>query len=1558
MSGGNIKVVVRCRPLNSRELARGAKGLIRMEGTQTILEPPEDVSVSAKAHGKKPQVFSFDKSYWSAGPRNEPGYASQQTLYEDLGVELLDHSFEGFNTCIFAYGQTGSGKSYSMMGYGADKGIIPLTTSELFGRVESRTASDPNLSYTVEVSYIEIYNEKVRDLLNPKNKGNLRVREHPSLGPYVEDLSRLVVENYSQMMTLMDEGNKARTVASTNMNETSSRSHAVFTLILTQKRLDQQTNMTGEKVSKISLVDLAGSERQASTGATGTRLREGANINKSLTTLGKVIAALAQASNAKTKKKDEHIPYRDSVLTWLLKESLGGNSKTAMIAAISPADYEETLSTLRYADAAKKIKTHAVVNEDPNAKLIRELKEELELLRSRVAGGGGLEESTFDPTVPPEKQIVTYRTKEGEIRKVTKLELQDQLQASEKLMDSLNQTWEEKMATTQAIHQEREKALEEMGISIDKNVVGVHAPQKHPSLVNLNEDPLMSECLVYQLKPGTTTAGSLDGGKAQIRLSGSHILAEHCVFTNIDGIVSIEAMPDARTFVNGKRVPPQSPVKLLSGFRVILGDFHVFRFNDPAAVRAQRIKLRESASLGNLSGEASPGFRSDSPNGKAEGELMDWSAARREVADIEKLGDHDLDRLFDDIMKVRTQRGRPDSRIDLAAELESRLMTRSVTEESLNDVSNPWAGAQGTTMTSYSAHTPGPPEHDKNIVDERSEADTELPIVTGSAARLSAVQAADTALEQEHLAKQLREMAQQVRIARSQAAVANALEPMVVEAADWSARELRLVACAIAKWKRLRAFTMAEQILKGAVEVREANVIAHEMGKRISYNLLVVRAGSAGSVSSLDGINGVVEFEDVSNSVGSALGPSVMVKVLDRESKSVYLWNWTRFRQQLTKIRHIMSLKERPSYTLHFRIDDSFAEVPPPKLSTIGASRVPLRLLALQIPYVATIPITCPYTMEALGSCQVSFNMVQASNFGSGVATPESAHRLLGEPLEVGGRFTFTVHVDKVRGLTSADYTLVHAQTRLSSLVGPSIEADDTFASLPVDLTKSSVSHLSLRKTITIIVTDDILSYLHDGYANVDFFANVRPEFLSKLERWDRNREISPPSSGTGTPARSGELRPTMRRCETDFVMEEHHDVLAILEIRELSSNGDYVPAEVVDGVFQLHQGLQRRIGISLKHSSGRSLPWQKLSHVSTSDIRIVAKGQPSSVSKPEVELRLSSQRVEFHADGTTTLTAAGFWDSASHYSPHLDKRTPSDQHVLVRLLWAVEVESLDEPAIMCFDLPLRVIGRDAKRSSLLSVFSTSKIYHKVTAMYAVNLTPPLVRSTQDLWRLDTSKKHVRGEEGLGDWKPRSLSLLEDFARLGRTEIALADVQTTKAVLELMGDVPPTQSSDDEREELLGRCIKYWHQAMQHRIRHDFSRETAEQAAVAKKFRKMIPDLEPKLIPTVKQVALTHTVTKQGTMMLLRDSQANQWEKLHFVLRRPYLCIHGGPNEREKQIINLSHGHVAQSPDVEMLLGHRFAFTIFTPTNSYILRTVNQKEMDEWMSVISASCDV
>lgn len=284
----SVKVAVRVRPFNNREISRECKCIIRMGGNTTTISNP-------KAENPKDaqKSFNFDYSYWSHN-ESDPEFSSQLVVYKDIGEEMLQHSFDGYNVCIFAYGQTGAGKSYTMMGKQEDgqEGIIPQICKDLFDKI--RNTSTQDVKYSVEVSYMEIYCERVRDLLNPKNKGNLRVREHPLLGPYVEDLSKLAVTSYQDIHDLIDEGNKARTVAATNMNETSSRSHAVFTIFFTQQRYDATTQLCTEKVSKISLVDLAGSERADSTGAKGTRLKEGANINKSLTTLGKVISALAE----------------------------------------------------------------------------------------------------------------------------------------------------------------------------------------------------------------------------------------------------------------------------------------------------------------------------------------------------------------------------------------------------------------------------------------------------------------------------------------------------------------------------------------------------------------------------------------------------------------------------------------------------------------------------------------------------------------------------------------------------------------------------------------------------------------------------------------------------------------------------------------------------------------------------------------------------------------------------------------------------------------------------------------------------------------------------------------------------------------------------------------------------------------------------------------------------------------------------------------------------------------------------------------------------------------
>ncbi|XP_059035407.1 kinesin-like protein KIF13A isoform X2 [Mustela lutreola] len=553
MSDTKVKVAVRVRPLNRRELELNTKCVVEMEGNQTVLHPPP--SNTKQGERKPPKVFAFDYCFWSMDESNTTKYAGQEVVFKCLGEGILEKAFQGYNACIFAYGQTGSGKSFSMMGSAEQLGLIPRLCCALFKRISLE--QNESQTFKVEVSYMEIYNEKVRDLLDPKgNRQSLKVREHKVLGPYVDGLSQLAVTSFEDIESLMSEGNKSRTVAATNMNEESSRSHAVFNIIITQTLYDLQSGNSGEKVSKVSLVDLAGSERVSKTGAAGERLKEGSNINKSLTTLGLVISSLADQAAGKGKNK--FVPYRDSVLTWLLKDNLGGNSQTSMIATISPAadNYEETLSTLRYADRAKRIVNHAVVNEDPNAKVIRELREEVEKLKEQLS--------------------------QAEAMKAP--ELKEKLEESEKLIKELTVTWEEKLRKTEEIAQERQRQLESMGISLETS--GIKVGDDKCYLVNLNADPALNELLVYYLKDHTRVGADTS---QDIQLFGIGIQAEHCeIDIAPDGDVTLTPKENARSCVNGTLVC--SATQLWHGDRILWGNNHFFRINLPKRKRRDWLK--------------------------------------------------------------------------------------------------------------------------------------------------------------------------------------------------------------------------------------------------------------------------------------------------------------------------------------------------------------------------------------------------------------------------------------------------------------------------------------------------------------------------------------------------------------------------------------------------------------------------------------------------------------------------------------------------------------------------------------------------------------------------------------------------------------------------------------------------------------------------------------------------------------------------------------------------------------------------------------------------------
>ncbi|XP_062303966.1 kinesin-like protein KIF16B isoform X4 [Osmerus eperlanus] len=568
----SVRVAVRLRPMNRREKDLTAKCIIGMEGTKTTISNLKMTDgITGDSVRERTKTFTYDFSYDSSDCKST-SFVSQEKVFKDLGSDVLKAAFEGYNACIFAYGQTGSGKSYTMMGNPEDAGLIPRICEGLFSRIAGMTRWD-EASFRTEVSYLEIYNERVRDLLRRKSTQtyNLRVREHPKDGPYVEDLSKHLVQNYSDVEELMEAGNINRTTASTDMNDTSSRSHAIFTINFTQAKFDAE--MPCETVSKIHLVDLAGSERADATGATGVRLKEGGNINKSLVTLGNVISALADltqdAVNTNLKKKQVFVPYRDSVLTWLLKDSLGGNSKTIMIATLSPADvnYGETLSTLRYANRAKNIINKPTINEDSNVKLIRELRAEIARLKALLIQGN---------------QIALLDSP-------TALSMEEKLHQNEARVRELTKEWTNKWNETQNILKEETLALRKEGI-------GVVLDSELPHLIGIDDDLLSTGIILYHLKEGRTYVGRDDASTEQdIILHGLDLESEHCMFENQTGTVTLIPLNGAQCSVNGVQVTEPAPLN--QGAVILLGRTNMFRFNHPK----EAAKLREKRKSGLLS---------------------------------------------------------------------------------------------------------------------------------------------------------------------------------------------------------------------------------------------------------------------------------------------------------------------------------------------------------------------------------------------------------------------------------------------------------------------------------------------------------------------------------------------------------------------------------------------------------------------------------------------------------------------------------------------------------------------------------------------------------------------------------------------------------------------------------------------------------------------------------------------------------------------------------------------------------------------------------------------
>ncbi|XP_070117056.1 kinesin-like protein KIF1B isoform X21 [Equus przewalskii] len=1414
MSGASVKVAVRVRPFNSRETSKESRCIIQMQGNSTSIINPKNPK-------EAPKSFSFDYSYWSHTSPEDPCFASQNRVYNDIGKEMLLHAFEGYNVCIFAYGQTGAGKSYTMMGKQEESqaGIIPQLCEELFEKINDNCNEE--MSYSVEVSYMEIYCERVRDLLNPKNKGNLRVREHPLLGPYVEDLSKLAVTSYTDIADLMDAGNKARTVAATNMNETSSRSHAVFTIVFTQKKHDTETNLSTEKVSKISLVDLAGSERADSTGAKGTRLKEGANINKSLTTLGKVISALAEVS--KKKKKTDFIPYRDSVLTWLLRENLGGNSRTAMVAALSPADinYDETLSTLRYADRAKQIKCNAVINEDPNAKLVRELKEEVtrlkDLLRAQGLGdiididpliddysGSGGKSSMGSLTSSPSSCSLNSQVGLTSVTSIQERimstpggeEAIERLKESEKIIAELNETWEEKLRKTEAIRMEREALLAEMGVAIreDGGTLGVFSPKKTPHLVNLNEDPLMSECLLYYIKDGITRVGQADAERRQdIVLSGAHIKEEHCIFRSErnnsgDVIVTLEPCERSETYVNGKRVA--QPVQLRSGNRIIMGKNHVFRFNHPEQARAEREKT---------------------PSAETPSEPVDWTFAQREL--LEKQGIDMKQEMEKRLQEMEILYKKEKEEADLLLE-QQRLDYESKLQALQKQVETRSLAAETTEEEEEEEEEVPWTQHEFELAQWafrkwKSHQFTSLrDLLWGNAVYLKEANAISVELKKKV----------QFQFVLLTDTLYSPLPPELLPTEMEKTHEDRpfprtVVAVEVQDLKNGATHYWSLEKLKQRLDLmREMYDRAGEMASSAQDESETTMTGSDPFYDRFHWFKLVGRaFVYLSN----LLYPVPLIHRVAIVSEKGEVRGFLR-----VAVQAIAADEEAPDYgsgirqsgTAKISFDNEYFNQS--DFSSVAMTRSGLSLEELRIVEgqgQSSEVITPPEEINRMNDLDL-----KSSTLLDGKMVMEGFSEEIGNHLKLGSAFTFRVTVLQASGILP-EYADIFCQFNFLH------RHDEAFSTEPLKNNgRGSPLGFYHVQNIAVEVTESFVEYIKTKPIVFEVFGHYQQHPLH-LQGQELNsppqpsRRFFPPPMPLSKPVPATKLN-TMSKTSLGQSMSKY-DLLVWFEISELEPTGEYIPA-VVDhtaglpcqGTFLLHQGIQRRITVTIIHEKGSELHWKDVRELVVGRIRNKAEVDEAAV---DAILSLNIVSAKYlkssHSSSRTFYRFEAVWDSSLHNSLLLNRVTPYGEKIYMTLSAYLELDHCIQPAVITKDVCMVFYSRDAKISpprSLRSLFgsgySKSPDSNRVTGIYELSLckmadtgSPGMQRRRRKI--LDTSVAYVRGEENLAGWRPRGDSLiLEHQWELEKLEL-LHEVEKTRHFLllrERLGDSIPKSLSD------------------------------------------------------------------------------------------------------------------------------------------------------------------
>jgi kinesin family protein 1 len=968
---------------------------------------------------------------------------------------------------------------------------------------------------------------------------------------------------------------------------------------------------------------------------------------------------------------------------------------------------------------------------------------------------------------------------------------------------------------------------------------------------------------MYQLKLGVTHVGRYDvvdssnpsqisgsmstsvEGVSTITLGGSNIQDDHCWFDNNDGVVTLHPKNDSLIMVNGMRI--SEPRELHSGYRIILGNYHIFRFNHPEEVRREREKAGSTPglpTLASLSTDLHPmdldnnaittHERSDSPTTLASApggsELMDWNYARLEAVrnyyskegNFNGMKDDELEKLFDDITKIR--KSRRSTRCGSLISFDDFSAQSTATD--LETISTALTSTGSTTMSNLL----GQNDYEEKITVEKERLQKEL-----------------NEQKQFYEAK-INRMSMQFSFSNGDNNGLALLDGGDVLMTDHQRDLLQKVHL---RWKKLRFVAMAETVLTNAALLKEANIISGELEKEVSYQFTVIEDGQfTNPSSSWEPSYGLQQFNtDEDDDLLVASKPCVGIRVLDRKHQVIYTWSLEKFKTRLQQMKNLLNYRDQSVYRTHLNWEDPFYETPCPKYSFLGSAATSVRNLVLQKPYESYVEIICRSTGQVKGMLRVLISPVATTrssqpplrhqlgpavsdNGTNSTSTKDDSFLPLPPQqkpnpshLQVGQQLIFEVRMLELCGLHESEFTQVHVQFRLSSFGG--IPADSTaeklFATDPASGFEGlSILSLDYSQTLSMTVTSNMLDVLEHNMISFEVYGVASSRVLKQYERWDDQREkprladllaaknnslgsdmdsrmtktvsSSSPSSSSSTTTLppqqqppSTELSvPVERPSENDLIAVERHDVSAWLQISELLPNGDYMPVPTLSensldrGVFNLRQGLQRRITITLSHNSGRQFEWNRISKVTVGKIQqLDAKGRLIDGQSPEeIPIKLLAQQhaVTYNNDGTSQLVAQGAWDSSQHECLFLNRLTTARSRILLQVSWEVESEKCSKPILFSMEMAIRVTSRDSTSAGptaafrikkLLGSASGTKYLNKCSGLFTIYLRPPMTRRVSQLWRLNTASKYIRGEEVfLGSWRPRGVSLINDYKHI------------------------------------------------------------------------------------------------------------------------------------------------------------------------------------------------